>query len=510
VRLLALGSASRVELCVWHAVPRRRLVALKVLNAREGAARAASVERAALEAVGAIQPRCPFIVELVGAFVDESARECLALRVGMGGPLYAHVRASPRGRFGPNRARQCIAEVAAAIDAMHGVGWAHRDVKASNVILRADGGFSFLYRYILRESCSQFDSLPLTSLTISRQGHALLCDLGQARYFSSRAERSRSWVGTPHAMAPEIVLREEHGFAADWWSLGVLLFEVVTGRFPFAAEGEPHAAWREGAERALRFAPGPGPAEGVAPSGAECAGSAVEPACRALIGALLRREPNERLASVAALLRAEWYAGGGGAVWNMESLRANSFVSQAVPINSSLRLVAQAEEEELLRGGGDASISAADGGFSFMYRYILRESCSQFDSLPLTSLTISQMRFSLGSDVPLFVIGGSRNLRHRSLCSFRSRHDSVLSAPRSTHARARTPPTRHPTFTFPPPPLPFAARLRGGPTTADSKLATLSLTPGTLRSAKRNIITTIDVERNPANSLPRAQKSASS
>ena len=276
VRLIALGSASRVELCVWHDAPRRRLVALKVPNARDGAARAASVERAALEAVGAVQPRCPFIVELVHAFVNERARECLALGVGMGGPLYAHVRASPRGRFGPNRARQCIAEVSAAIDALHSVGWAHRDVKASNVLLRADG-------------------------------HALLCDLGQARYFATRAERSRSWVGTPHAMAPEIVLREEHGFAADWWSLGVLLFELVTGRFPFAMEGEPHAAWRAGAERSLRFTPGPDPDPdpGMDPSGAE---GAVELTCRALIGALLRREPSERLASVTALLRADWYA----------------------------------------------------------------------------------------------------------------------------------------------------------------------------------------------------------
>jgi serine/threonine protein kinase len=46
----------------------------------------------------------------------------------------------------------------------------------------------------------------------------------------------RSAVGTPDYLAPEILLGTEHGYAADWWSVGIILFELVTGIPPFSAE----------------------------------------------------------------------------------------------------------------------------------------------------------------------------------------------------------------------------------------------------------------------------------
>lgn len=43
-------------------------------------------------------------------------------------------------------------------------------------------------------------------------------------------------VGTPDYLAPEILLGTEHGYAADWWSVGVILFELLTGTPPFNSD----------------------------------------------------------------------------------------------------------------------------------------------------------------------------------------------------------------------------------------------------------------------------------
>jgi serine/threonine protein kinase len=48
--------------------------------------------------------------------------------------------------------------------------------------------------------------------------------------------KQRSAVGTPDYLAPEILLGTSHGPAADWWSTGVMLFEMLTGIPPFNAE----------------------------------------------------------------------------------------------------------------------------------------------------------------------------------------------------------------------------------------------------------------------------------
>lgn len=48
--------------------------------------------------------------------------------------------------------------------------------------------------------------------------------------------RQHSAVGTPDYLAPEILLGTEHGYAADWWSVGIILFELITGIPPFTAE----------------------------------------------------------------------------------------------------------------------------------------------------------------------------------------------------------------------------------------------------------------------------------
>ena len=84
---------------------------------------------------------------------------------------------------------------------MQSFNYVHRDIKASNVLL---------------DEC----------------GNAVLADFGSCKKLRA-GERAMSFVGTLHAMAPEVIARRGHGKGVDWWALGILLYEMITGKAPF-------------------------------------------------------------------------------------------------------------------------------------------------------------------------------------------------------------------------------------------------------------------------------------
>ncbi len=96
---------------------------------------------------------------------------------------------------------------------------------------------------------------------------------------SSRLDLHKRAVGTPDYLAPELLLGTGHGPEADWWSLGVVLFEFVTGVPPFNAE-DPQEIFDNILDRRIEW-----------PSGED----ALSPACRDLIDQLLTLEPMQRL-----------------------------------------------------------------------------------------------------------------------------------------------------------------------------------------------------------------------
>uniref|UniRef100_A0A8B9PHI2 Ribosomal protein S6 kinase related n=1 Tax=Apteryx owenii TaxID=8824 RepID=A0A8B9PHI2_APTOW len=107
-------------------------------------------------------------------------------------------------------------------------------------------------------------------------GHLKLADFGLSRHLA-RGERARTICGTLHYMAPEVLSGGPYGHTADWWSLGVLLFALASGKFPVAPAPD-HVAMLERVNRSSYESPG-----------------ALSPELARLLAELLCRNPLRRL-----------------------------------------------------------------------------------------------------------------------------------------------------------------------------------------------------------------------
>lgn len=122
-------------------------------------------------------------------------------------------QALDHGEMPPEQACCILADVADAIDAAHRAGVIHRDLKPSNILL---------------------DEL----------GQPHVCDFGLALEESQQSERQGEYAGTLSYMAPEQLRGESHQLdgRADIWALGVILYEMLTGRRPFVGRDRPMLA----------------------------------------------------------------------------------------------------------------------------------------------------------------------------------------------------------------------------------------------------------------------------
>ena len=123
----------------------------------------------------------------------------LPLRASAGGELFALIE--EMGALPEPAVMYYTAAVALALGHLHSKGFLYRDLKPENLLLDVDG-------------------------------HLKLCDLGLAK----RAERAYTVVGTPQYLAPEVLRGEGATAASDWWALGILVFEMLTGQLPFNAQ----------------------------------------------------------------------------------------------------------------------------------------------------------------------------------------------------------------------------------------------------------------------------------
>ncbi|THH28952.1 hypothetical protein EUX98_g5242 [Antrodiella citrinella] len=156
--------------------------------------------------------------------------------------------------FSEDVSRFYIAECVLAIEAVHKLGFIHRDIKPDNILIDKEGhiklsdfglstGFhkqhdSSYYTRLL-ESANGVQS-PTTAARNSVAVNAIHLTMSNkdtiATWKANRRKLAYSTVGTPDYIAPEIFLQQGYGNECDWWSLGAIMFECLVGYPPFCSE----------------------------------------------------------------------------------------------------------------------------------------------------------------------------------------------------------------------------------------------------------------------------------
>ncbi|KAI9475461.1 MAG: camp-dependent protein kinase 10 [Benjaminiella poitrasii] len=138
----------------------------------------------------------PFIVQLHCTFQDHSCLYMLQEYV-IGGELFRHLRKA--NRFPNDTVRFYGAQIILALEYLHSKNIIYRDLKPENILL-------------------------------DQRGYIKMTDFG----FAKRViDRTWTLCGTPEYLAPEVIQSKGHSKSVDWWSLGVLIFEMMAGYPPF-------------------------------------------------------------------------------------------------------------------------------------------------------------------------------------------------------------------------------------------------------------------------------------
>ena len=186
----------------------------------------------------------PFIVPLKFAF-QSPEKLYFVLAFVNGGELFHHL--TIERRFDINRARFYTAELLCVLECLHGFNVIYRDLKPENILL---------------------DS----------HGHIALCDFGLCKLEIKDEDQTNTFCGTPEYLAPELLHNKGYNKTVDWWTLGVLLYEMLTGLPPFYDENV-NEMYRKILTAPLHF-----PGSDVVPA-----------AAKDLLTKLLNRDPAKRL-----------------------------------------------------------------------------------------------------------------------------------------------------------------------------------------------------------------------
>jgi len=141
-----------------------------------------------------------FITKLYKTFKDRKYIYML-MEASLGGELWTILR--DRGWFDDNTTRFYIACVVSAFDYLHSRGIIYRDLKPENLLL-------------------------------DKEGYIKMVDFGFSKHIDA-GRKTWTFCGTPEYVAPEIILNKGHDRAVDFWSLGILMYELLTGTPPFTA-----------------------------------------------------------------------------------------------------------------------------------------------------------------------------------------------------------------------------------------------------------------------------------
>ncbi|CAI5655240.1 serine/threonine-protein kinase LATS2 [Oreochromis niloticus] len=247
VKIKTLGIGAFGEVCLTRKVDTGALYAMKTLRKKDVLNRN-QVAHVKAERDILAEADNEWVVRLYYSFQDRDSLYFVMDYIPGGDMMSLLIR---MGVFPELLARFYVAELTLAIESVHKMGFIHRDIKPDNILIDLDGhikltdfglctGFRWTHnsKYYQKGSHIRQDSMEPSDfwddVSNCRCGDRLMTLEQRANRQHQRC-LAHSLVGTPNYIAPEVLLRKGYTQLCDWWSVGVILFEMLVGQPPFLA-----------------------------------------------------------------------------------------------------------------------------------------------------------------------------------------------------------------------------------------------------------------------------------
>lgn len=222
IRLLGQGDVGKVYLVKEKST--NRLYALKIFSKKEMIKRK-KIKRVLTEQEILATSDHPFIVTLYHSFQSEDYLY-LCMEYCMGGEFFRALQTRKSKCISEDDARFYASEVTAALEYLHLLGFIYRDLKPENILLHKSGHIMLSDFDLSVQANDPINKSPSKRVVVTQNS------MVDTKVFSD-GFRTNSFVGTEEYIAPEVIRGNGHTAAVDWWTLGILIYEMLFGTTPF-------------------------------------------------------------------------------------------------------------------------------------------------------------------------------------------------------------------------------------------------------------------------------------